>query len=222
MSSVTDSASKEQVADFHRAIVQILLAYRCLAEEELTKYIDFMKSDFVPSNYSYGLRDTFTAINKDLRELSLEIKSVAVKKNRDEGDGFVYFHGIVNNEEDQVARDHGNYFEAIELKYFSSIITRLLTANSFSTTDITAFKPSATWSNSRAHDFIAKLETDRWLSRDHRSHFVIGPRTYLELRGYLETSLSNKQGEDGDAEDEKDDDEHFQALLQTLPSIILY
>lgn len=218
---MASSSTDEPKTLFNRAILQILLAHKCLEEDDLVKYVDYIKNDYLGASATYSLRDIFAAINPKLRDLSLEIKSVAIKK--DDSNAFTYYHGVVNNEEDYVSKEHGNYFDTQELKYFSMVVTRLLSAKSYSTSDIIAFKPYSAWTNQRIHHFLDRLIRDKWLTRNDRNHIVIGPRSYLELRSYLETALQNKQtGDEEDADNEPENDADIQTLIHSLPSNILY
>jgi hypothetical protein len=79
--------------------------------------------------------------------MSLEIKSMALKDSQNE---WIYYHGIVNNEEDFIAKDFGSQFDAIELKYFSDIALKLLDEKYLASDDLRTMesKPDR-WNNSK-------------------------------------------------------------------------
>ena len=55
--------------------------------------------------------------------LSVEIKSVALK---DLDGNWVYYHGVVNTEDDLVSKDHGSRFSTSELKFFAEIGVKII------------------------------------------------------------------------------------------------
>eukprot|EP01038_Epipyxis_sp_PR26KG_P004994 gene4994-6979_t len=160
------------------------------------------------------IKDLFRKININLRSLSLEIKSVVLKNAQNE---WIYYHGVVNNEEDTVSKDLGSYFDGLELKYFSSICSKLLYDKYLSTDDIMKLKPenwllTAAQLTHKTDKFLSMLENEGWLRRDTANYWELGMRSYLELRTFFEQEIMADEG----------DKEQLRAHANELPQVIVY
>ena len=68
-----------------------------------------------------------------------------------------------------------------------------------------------------------KLEAEGWLKRNESNYWVLGVRTYLELRSFLEEAIINSQSADDDennAQEGKEED--LRQVTSSLPQVILY
>jgi hypothetical protein len=157
-------------------------------------------------------------LNQSLRNMSLEIRSINVKEGDEDEEVLVLYHGLVNIEEDLVAKEFGigSNYAPEDMKLFSTIIQRLLYVKIMASDEIVALKPRSTSENS-VHALLRKLKAQGWLDHNHRSDWIIGKKAYMELRSYFENVI-NSEG----AEDDEEQAEENRLQIQRLPQIIMY
>lgn len=108
-------------------------------------------------------------MNNKLRLLSLEIKSVLIKDS--ESGVLIYHHGLVNLEEDQVAKDYGSNFSPIELQAFTKILVKLIEVNFMSSADIIKECKPDNWTSSMMDSLLMKFKTEGWLERNTSNYW---------------------------------------------------
>lgn len=206
----------------------LLLQHGVIEETKLREIIENIKDDF----YDYRgqpINDIFKALNKEARPLSFEVKSVVMKNN--DGD-FVYYHGIVNTEEDEVAKNFGGNFTANELKFFSVLVLKLIEMKRMVTDEIKTFKDECV-KTGLVKDIetrylrevlLDKLKDEKWLRFDDHNRWVVGIRSYLELKPWMEASITSQVEEDVNDEGQSNAEQKEIATshIDSLPQIILY
>lgn len=199
-----------------KAIFQILCAFGVISDTELRNHYETIKSDFEHNNQT--LLDSIKALNQSLRNMSLEIRSINVKEGDEDEEVLVLYHGLVNIEEDLVAKEFGigSNYTPEDMKLFSTIIQRLLYVKIMASDEIVALKPRSTSENS-VHALLRKLKAQGWLDHNHRSDWIIGKKAYMELRSYFENVI-NSEGAEGDEEQAEEN----RLQIQRLPQIIMY
>jgi len=223
-----------------KVILQVLINAGIMRDEDLLVQLELLKNNLsgVDSSNKKTLTDVFKNINANLRHLSMEVRSVIIVTGADYSNrrssssssssssgGTIkeVYHGLVNTEEDFVAKDYGSEFNPIELKYFSDMIYRLLTVRYLSSMDILDFKPAKNYSDNDATNFIRQLESLGWLQRNDSNYLELGNRSYLELHSFLSNAITNSEDLDGLAEDAKEArrNELRQQVLK-LPQLLNY
>ncbi len=236
--------------NFHKSVFQILSSCGCLLDGELKIALNNIKGDFsaeelIPISPSPNtvptdaeLRGLFSFMNPELRKLSFEIKTVAIRKGNARGgsslstgsssnEELIIYHGLVNTSDDKVAELEGSPLSAKETTLFKAIIEHLLIAKKLSTTDIQEnVQTDKKMHQSDVEEILQKLIHERWLDRDDRNFIIIGPRSFLELKTVLEDLIENSDlvsGKDGD--DPKEEEQRARevaALKSGLPQILLH
>jgi hypothetical protein len=117
---------------------------------------------------------------------------VAIKDNTT--NDFIYYHGVVNNQEDEISKLFGSQFEPSELKFFSQISVKLLEHVFLSSSEL--YEVSRSSSNSQTDRLLARLLAEGWLARDDRNYWALGARSYLELRSFLERASAGDDDDD--------------------------
>jgi hypothetical protein len=223
-----------------KSILQMLINAGIMRDEDLLVQLELLKKSLSTSSASSNnktLTEVFKNINANLRHLSLEIRSVIIvptantssrrsssssSSSSSEISIREVYHGLVNSEEDFVAKDYGSEFDPIELKYFSEMIYKIMAAHYLSSTDILGFKP-AKYNECQATTFLHRLESLGWLQRNDSNYLVLGSRSYLELHTFLSNVITNSEDLDGLAEDAKEArrNELRQQVLK-LPQLLNY
>jgi len=222
-----------------KSILQMLINAGIMRDEDLLVQLELLKKSLTTSSANSNnktLTEVFKNINANLRHLSLEIRSVIIvptanTSSRRSSSSSVgtsgssireVYHGLVNSEEDFVAKDYGSEFDPIELKYFSEMIYKIMAAHYLSSTDILGFKP-AKYNECQATTFLHRLESLGWLQRNDSNYLVLGSRSYLELHTFLSNIITNSEDLDGLAEDAKEArrNELRQQVLK-LPQLLNY
>jgi hypothetical protein len=180
--------------------------------------LNHIKDEFKATDLA--LPAIFREINTDLRRYSMEIKSIHLTNSNNDR---VTYHGLVNTEEDSVAKDHGTPFNIYELKYFVQITNKLLESNYLSTADIVNFRDQERIKREQAHNFIGKLENLGYLRRNDANYLILGVKAHLELRSYLESVILEAADLEALEEAErKEKTAQLKALIDELPQIIVY
>jgi hypothetical protein len=180
--------------EMEKCVIQILTAKGLLEDRVLMDYLHRLEDDYRKRDPSYmrpSKEDMFRRINDAICDYSLEIKSII---DRDEENMNIFYHGLVNTEEDYVAKTFGaSGLDNTEILFFTDLVTKLVQAGRFSTRDIEnqVNKPK-NWSNSDVGVVLGKLEDRKWLRRDERGYWILGLRTYLELRIFLEGVMNDE------------------------------
>ena len=204
--------STAELNSVEKAIVQVLLAQGIIEEMKLQAIMASVAEELIPGN-RININDTkemFKRINTNLRPLALEVRSV-VQKNQD-SDGFTFYHGIANIDEDKVAIEFGCKYSAAEVQYISSVFEHILVKSIASSSELYDLRPSK-WERSDANDIILSLEEEKYLSRNDNGYFQIGTRAQLELRILLEDILNKVHVDEEDA---------VRTAISKLPQIIQY
>ena len=200
------------------AVVNLLTANGYLRDSELLEKLELVKDDFNAGHIS--LPTIFRSLNANLRRFSMEIKSIHLTNSNNDR---ITYHGLVNTEEDFVSKEFGAPFDAAELKYFTVIVGKLLEVNFLSTADILGLWNIDKTKKEQAQSFISKLESLGYLRRNDANYLILGVKSHLELRFYLESVIQNTV--DLDALDDAQREEkaaQIKALLDDMPQIIVY
>jgi hypothetical protein len=253
--SVEGEGKSVSVDEVSATVFQILSHYHYLEDNRFQQFIEAMKAEWTAGNESQSqiqidLKTIFKTVNKRLRLLSLEVKTVAMPRsltNQEDEDGgngddsqWIYYHGLVNTEEDFIAKEFGvgvlsatagsssSSLSVPELKIFSSLSIQLILMKAMSTNDILSFikKKIASVSkltNQDCHTFLSKLENDGWIMKNSRGFNILSPRSYLELKPYFETTLNiNEDEEEIPAYLEDFTEKERDSALKSLPTLIIY
>lgn len=202
-----------------QAVVNILTQRGYVRDSELLENLDFIKPDFNTAGQQLSLPTMFKSINTKLRKFSMEIKSIHLTNSNNDR---VTYHGIVNTEEDFVSKEYGSPFEPAELKFFTQIVNKLLEEKYLSTDDIADLRPLDKMSRDKCAAFVAKLEAMGWLRRDDSNYLILGVRTHLELRSYLEGVIMDSGGEAEEGAREAERVAQLRSIVAELPQIIVY
>lgn len=209
--------SEQELHEIEKSMLQILISKGIIEKSIFDVYFQNVLEDYNDRNpksiYDLSDVDMFRKINNSIRDLSIEIKTLVEK--RDSINSF--FHGIVNIDEDYVAKTFGSSFNQIELKFFSDLIPKLIESGKLNSREIelSTFK-NVNWSTSDVTYCLQKLKEKGWLQRDDRNYWILGARTHLELRAFIENAISNADDEN------KEDEKQTGLILSELPQIIVY
>jgi hypothetical protein len=223
------------------SIFQILSTYHILEDEKMKSYCNSLMSEWKGNAgmKEYDLNSIFKNINKKLRTISLEIRTVAIRSddsgNHEEdqqqttttssssaNSHWTYYHGLVNTEEDLLSKEFGNnQFSTVEFKLFSLLTIQLAMLKQMNTNDIIKLNKNSNdnkLSQSEIYSFLQKLENSHWLSKNLHNYYILGPRSFLELQSYLETSIreGNISGLEDFTDVERED------AVKSLPSLRIY
>ena len=227
-----------KLTETEKAIVQLLTQHGVIEDAKLEKHVQAIKADFRHEPPVNSLKEAFGRINKNLRPLSYEIKSVvkvrcgeckAMFNNKREQTctachaaklDWVYYHGVANTEECDVSKSHGTDLSPEEIKFFIAMLRRLLRISA-TTVDMYGWKehPSG-WSHSQVDAVVEKLRINGWIHRDYNGFMEIGVRTYLECKPFLESLLRSE--ETPDDEDEESFRADIDAQVTGLPQVATY
>jgi len=196
-----------------KCVIQVLLNHGIIEDLKLTGFISEITREYFKTLESgrdqnvdsIDKESLFQNINKNIRKFGMEVKSIIER----DGEKLVYHHGVVNTEEDFIAKTFGaGHFDQTEIDFFNKLAIKLVQVGKHSTRDIeqSDARPMK-WSDSDVGVVLGKLSEKRWLDRDDRNYWVLGLRAFLELRRFIEGIMS----EGDDAHDGKD-----------LPQIIVY
>jgi Nse1 non-SMC component of SMC5-6 complex len=120
--------------------------------------LDRIKGDFADAQVDAPLEDTFKRMNNALRKCSMEIRSV---RQKDDEGRWEVFYGLVNTEEDFVAKEYGikGAFEDGELRFFSNKLLPKLVSNKYLTTGEVneLVSKGNSLSKSKVHDLLVRL-----------------------------------------------------------------
>lgn len=203
-----------------QAVINLLTTYGFLKDSELIEKINFVKDECNAKNENIVLSTLFRSINTNLRRFSFEIKSIHLTNSNGER---VTYHGLVNTEEDFVAKEFGAPFDATELKFFAQMVSKLMEEKFLSTQDILALRKNDKIKNDQAEAFISRLEALGWLRRDHNNYIVLGVKAHLELRSYLESLIMDSVDLESLPEAARGTKQaKLRALVAEMPQIIVY
>jgi len=179
-----------------------------MSDTDLKDQIAYLASDF--SGTDRSLEEIFKIINTDLRKFSFEIRSVRMPIQGVNGTNLQMYHGIVNMEEDAVAKDHGSCLDVADIKLFALISIRILQVKYLSTDDVISLQPGLDKKRLHIESLIARLEAAGWLRRNDSNYLVLGIRSYLELQ-------------DLEDEDEKTSRaQEINRVIELMPQQIVY
>jgi hypothetical protein len=207
------------LTDYEKGVVQILLSCGAVEEKALGKLLTRIEGDFLGGAPRPDLLDTFKRINNNMRAFSLEVRSV---RSKNDGDEWVTHFGLMNTEEDNVMKEHGvkNQYDDAQIRFFSTKLLPEFTLNKYLSTDeVNKLMPSGTV-KSKMHEFLERLAEDKWLSRSgDRGFWELGPRSFLELRGHMESILRDSIDGDLDAAERA---RLYEERKNELPQILYY
>ena len=216
--SGSGSGGRGKLNDYEKGLVQILLSCGAVEEKTLGKLLTRIEGDFLGAPRP-ELADTFKRINNAMRTFSFEVRSVRSKNDADE---WVTHFGLVNTEEDNVMKEHGikNQYEDAHIRFFSTKLLPEFTLNKYLSTDeVNRLMPSGTV-KSKIHEFLERLAEDKWLSRSgDKGFWELGPRSFLELRGQLESIMRDSIDETLDAAERT---RQYEERKNELPQILYY
>ena len=178
----------EPLQDIERALLQILIAYKVIEAPVLENIFKSLKIDYPDQSNNSTLADIFKKLNAHLRKLSLEIKSVVIKSTT--SSEMIYFHGIVNIEDDFIATEFGSQFTDLEIEFIREIMNLLLDLKKIGINEI---RNIPILPINKASNVVDKLLVDKWLIRNSVGYFEIGARSYLEIRQFLESELGKRE-----------------------------
>jgi hypothetical protein len=142
--------------DFEKGLIHVLFAARCLTEAKLDEVMKRILPDF-PDHVNVGVQATMKKLNKGLKKIGFEIKSVYMK-NDETGEKTQYF-AIANTESDQIAIDFGGPITEGEVPLFKKIIDHLLANKYESEHMLEKFKP-VSWTLAQMGAYLERLNTD--------------------------------------------------------------
>lgn len=192
--------------DIDRAVTQILISQGSVEDSLLQSYIRRLGGG------TFSCAEGFKKININLRKLSLEVRTVIMKGENNQR---IQYHGIANMLEDLISNKNSTSYTTEEILFFRDLIDKLLFSRELSSGDI---RRGEKMSESEKDALLERFRIDCWLQRSGRGYWIIGPRTYLELRTYLEGVLRSIADDAGEGEE-------LQAMrdsLSKLPQILFY
>lgn len=192
----------EGLQEIEKAILQILIAYKVVESSILDENLESLRSDYPNQAINLTSSDIFKRANMHLRKLSMEIKTVLIRSEEERKS----YHAIVNTADDYIATEFGSKFSDIELEFIREIFILLADIQQIGTTEIhNNARMLGVDHKQKSINIIDQLAEDRWLIRNARSYFEIGPRSYLEIRPFLETQFAQAGAE-----------------LSSLPQVLFY
>lgn len=194
--------------NFEKAIVQILITATFIEDSLFKSHFNDLKKHMP---YNKTISDCFTAINANLRNVSMEVKTVIMKREvEDEPTRLIHYHAIVNTDADSIAKDIKSYSDK-EITFFRALFDKLIEEKYLSVDDIARVEGAGA-KDFPVDAFLQRLITIGWLQRDDRNYWEFGPRVYAELNQYIETSIRNNENSEEDIQDR----------LKQLPQVIYY
>ena len=203
------------INNLEKALVNILTVHGYLKDSELQNFINEIKGDFSIGDQEVPFPTLFRNININLRKFSMEIKSIHLENSNNDR---VTYHSLVNTEEDYVSKEFGSAFSAHELKYFGNMAIKLLEHKFLSSDDLVDLRPLDKMSRDEAQIFVQKLESNGWLRRNDSNYLILGVRTQLELRSFLESTIRDNIDIDGTEEGQT----QVNTIIDEMPQIIVY
>ena len=177
--------------DIEKAITQLLIAHGTVEDSKLTDIVESLRRDF-PSSRVRTLRESFARINLKMKNISMQIKSIGKSKccgcdtitnsrptmcdscsDPLAKSEWVFYHALVNTEEDTASKEVGTELKADEIQFFSKLTLKLVEENYLSTDDIYRIRMEK-WNPSDTDVVLEKLKVKGWLQRDERSFWEIG------------------------------------------------
>ena len=179
----------DSLQDIEKALLQILIAYRAVESVVFDEHLECLRRDYPNQANNLTTSDIFKRINVHLRKISLEIKTVVIRSD----DERKSYHGVVNTGEDSIATEFGSTFSEAELDFARTIISGLIDMKQIGTTEIR----NLTQPNQKpyASNVIDALVEERWIVRNVRGYFELGPRSFLEIRPFLEAETAKQPAE---------------------------
>jgi len=178
----------QQLRDIDRALLQILVASKVIDDEALEAHFASLKNDYPGQNVDISLSDTFKKLNVHLRRSFLmEIKSVVMGS----GEQRKYFHSLVNTAEDFVATEFGSHITGQEMEFVRDLFNFLVEMKKAGAQEVRSLAQSI--SVPKASEVVETLLENVWLVKDAQGYFEIGPRSYLEIRQFLEAEAGKQE-----------------------------
>jgi hypothetical protein len=197
--------------EFENAIFQLIFAKGYIENEELEKHVQILSKNYkitIDEEVS-SINKIFERINKKIRDFSFEIKSLALRNETK--DDWIYLHGVVNTENDYVAKEYGSNLLTHELKMFEKIAIHMLQVNYMSTEDIKGIDKE--WQKKHELEpLLQKLMNEKWLEQQSKGFWALGVRSFLELRTHFEEVIESLE----------DTEERKAELKATLPNVMIH
>ena len=206
----------------HEAVISLLTQKGFIRDDELKENLQFIRRDCdVDQAVNLTPSTLFSAINAKIRKFSFEIKSINLTNSNNVR---VMYHGMVNTEEDFVAKEFGSPLDAMELKYFSRIASKLLEKKYLSTDELSDLRPMDKMRRDEALTLISRLELLGWLRRNDSNYMILGVRAHLELRSFFECLIMESVDLDGiESNKERVEKEaQLKEWVAELPQIFVY
>ena len=176
-----------------KATLQIIIAAGIITQTQLRTHYDELCVDLNdPEGLAVALTDVFRTINRNLKPFSFGIKTVSI---RDEDGERSFYHCCVNTADDDIAKKHGGRLLDRELVFFRQLLSQLALDGRMTSSDVLRHANEHRAENEARHKeaeltrLCTVLQQQGWLARDDRNFWVVGPRSYLELRDYIESCL---------------------------------
>lgn len=139
-----------------------------MIESILFNLVDKIREDF--QDFNDSIDKIFKRMNDKLRTISLEVKSVIIKNV--ETNVLTYYHGIVNQEEDFVAKDFGSYFSPTELQFFSKILMKLVDVHYMNSSEISRECRPDNYTISHMDSLLSKFNSEGWLQKNSSNFWL--------------------------------------------------
>jgi len=175
-----------EIHEAHRVMMQILWSHQILSEPRLNEILQKILAHYQmePITLEMFLR----TINKTIEFMGFEIRKII-----GEEDGIAYW-GIANIKSDDFAKG-ATALNAEQLNLFQLIIRKIVEEDSgeLSKTELINARLEITErqiSAQKAEETIDYLIETKWL-RANNDKICLGPRTFLELKEYIEKTFSD-------------------------------
>mmetsp|Transcript_27803 Transcript_27803/g.35981 ORF Transcript_27803/g.35981 Transcript_27803/m.35981 type:complete len:196 (-) Transcript_27803:107-694(-) len=163
-----------------KAILQQFLSHKVFVASDLDTHIQKASKRFGAGTNLGTIDQCIGQINKSISLMHLEIRSVQI-------DGETYY-GMVNKVADAVAIQNGTALQDWQLEILRKFIAAIAAKETDHELDREELNDLSDTSktNRENETLLDALVEQHWLKQVDHATVAIGPRTYLELAGYLE------------------------------------
>ncbi len=173
--------------DIERAIAQLFIAHKVLLKEDFDNYFNKLKEEF-NSQEIKSTDDIFKRINSNLSNFSLEIRTLYVNEENKRS----YYHGLVNTVNDWAAVPVGTDFTESEITFFREIALSLIEKDKLNLNDVFKLNRPQSFDKATVEDLLNKFTKEHWITKNEYNYYILAPRSYLELRSFFESHISDK------------------------------
>ena len=201
------------LTELEKGLLQILLARGLMEDAQFGDCLRQLQGQLIGrgQNAQNEKMHIFRNINSSIRKYSLEIKTVVDSSKQPPA----LYHGVVNLDDDVVAKLHGIHLESTEVTFAGDLLRHLVLKN-MSTTDIHREVQPGNWQHSQTDAVLDKLYISHWIGRTDAGYWKIGLRSHLELRLFIETIINDVE------DDNTDTQEGIRTAIDALPQILIY